>query len=206
MDYLSLDVETDFGVKEKKKLLQIGWCGSNPRDKGKSFWIKHEEEPFYPFNADPVYKDILYPWRVAVETNKTTPIQYVLADLLIESKNKTIIGWNIKNFDIPIIRRLFAEHFGIDWNPYIFDGYLFIKHLSSKDKCVFDELMDYNGATPSGKFPIMTAEAMFSFMTGCPSIKEEHLALPDAQMERHLISLMENYYGFSIDSESVPYI
>jgi DNA polymerase III alpha subunit (gram-positive type) len=181
--FISFDIETDF----KHKLLNIGWCKSINQDEGKEYFIwQNEKFLYYDNNCDKKYIKILNIWRPA----EKTPIGQVLTEFKKDTDGKIIVGWNIKCFDIPILRKYFQKYLDIDWRPSYFDGYECIRELIKKDNNFCHKLMKVNGLTPSGMYPKMSAEAMFKYFTGCFGYEEWHTALYDAQDERHLIKAM----------------
>jgi len=196
--FISFDIETDF----RRKLLNIGWCTSNIHDVGKEFFVwQQEKKLYYDNNCDPKYTAIVPIWRVA----EKTPLGEILTVFKKDVKDKIVAGWNIKPFDIPIIRSYFKKYLDYDWRPTYFDGYLLMKKIIKKNLPLCERLMKYNGLTPSGKFPTMTAEAMFKYLTGCQGYQEWHTALYDAQDERHLIQLM-NKIGISVFKNAKQFI
>lgn len=182
--FISFDIETDF----RRKLLNIGWCTSNNEDHGKEFFVwQNEDSLYYPNDCDHKYTAILKTWRKA----EKTPIGEVLTQFLKDVGEKTVVGWNIKPFDIPIIAGYVKKYLNIDWHPNYFDGYKTMKVITKNNERLVERLIAINGTTKSGKFPSMTAEAMFKFVTGCDGYSEHHSALYDAQDERLLIQNMK---------------
>lgn len=198
-DWISFDIETDF----KARLLNIGWCRSNARDSGKNYFIwQLERNLWYPCGASEVYKGVLPIWR----ESKKTPLGQMLEELLKDTEGRIVTGWNIKAFDIRIMRAYFEKKLGVDWRPTYFDGYVYMKKMIKKSPELVESLIKKNGVTASGKFPKMTAEAMFRFTTGCDGYAEYHTALYDAQDERLLIKLMIEEFGFNIQKEARLYV
>jgi len=201
-DFISVDIETDFGGKKPRKMLNIGWCSSKTADKGKEHFIyQHEDSLYYPANVDQKYVGILEIWR----KKKKTKLKAILTELLADTEGKTIVGWNIKHFDIPVIRRYFKNHLDIDWTPKFFDGYLAIKEYIKTHPHFEDCLKKVNGTSASGKFASLTAEAMYKYVTGSYGYEEYHTALFDAQDERHLIKNMARKWGLSVNKGSQVY-
>jgi len=202
MKKIFLDIETDF----RKKILNIAWCSEKKSDEGKEFWIyQNEKDLVYPKDADPKYISILGIWREKVANNKTTSLKIVLAELIEDTKDAIVCGWNIRDFDIPIINIACERHLGMKWNPMIFDGYKYIKNRIKETPATFKNLMTLNGPTKSGKFPSLTAESMFKYTTGWKFAIETHIALSDAQQERVIIKEMAKAYRFSVDKMAKLY-
>lgn len=185
--FISLDVECDF----KRRLLNIGWCSSNIHDPGKEFFIwQNEKILWYPSEEDcpdlKKYIGILDIWR----KEEKTPIGVVLEQLMKDTQNKVITGWNIQCYDIPILAKYVKKYLRINWTPEIFDGLIVMRKLIKKYPKLCEKLINFNGLTPSGKFPVLKAEAMFKYLTGCMGYQEYHTALFDAQDERLIILQM----------------
>jgi len=196
MKKIFLDIETDF----RKKMINIAWCSEKKSDEGKEFWVyQREQDLVYPKDADPKYISILGIWREKVANNKTTPLKVILAELIEDSKDAIVCGWNIRNFDVPIINNACKRHLEKEWNPMIFDGFRFIQDRIKKTPMTFKNLMAINGPTKSGKFPSLTAESMFKYTTGWKFAVETHVALSDAQQERVIIKEMAKTFKFSVD-------
>jgi hypothetical protein len=178
---LFLDIECDF----KKHLLSIGLC-DNERKFNKEYFIWQKEEClYYPEKVDKKYLVVLDQWRDAVKT----PIGDVMSELDELSKEYEIVGWNIKNYDIPILNKYFKKYLQKEWKPKFFDGLLALRGYYAKHKRCSFPLSDDKVKR------CLSAESVFKWVTGCFSYVERHTALADAQDERHLINLLIRRYG-----------
>ena len=188
--WISFDIESDF----RKKCLSLGWCSNRNKDQGKEYFFWQDESKlYYPNNCDPKYRKCLKVWRPAQKTKMAD----ALRDFLSDVAGKIVVGWNIKSFDIPIIRKMIKNHLDIDWNPMYFDGYVALAEYVKTHPKLENFLKESNGLTPSGKFAKKTAETMFRYVTGAFGYIEYHSALYDAQDERLLIKLMAQKWGLS---------
>ena len=196
--FISFDIETDFN----RKLLNIGWCSSNIHDEGKEFFVwQNKKNLYWPNDVDPKYIGICQVWEHA----QKTPLGEILTQFKKDVENKVIVGWNIKSFDIPILRKYFKKVLKYDWQPVFFDGLLVMRKLIKENDKLCKKLMKVNGLTESGKFPRLTAESMYKYFTGCFGYNEWHTALYDAQDERHIIKTMSQI-GISPFKLSEKYI
>jgi hypothetical protein len=179
-----LDIETDF----KKHLLCVGIASSDNKVNEEYFIYQNEDNLFYPKEVDLKYLKVLEVWR----GKGKTPLVDVLERVKSFEHTHIFTGWNIKGFDLPILRKYFEKCRMGDFFPEAIDGYFALRKYIKTHKRLDKALLNFNNGSNKGK---LTAETVFKYVTKCSGYVEHHTALHDAEDERLMMKLLTQRYG-----------